>query len=255
MSRESKKKENPGVVRRAQAKAGDNFGKDGGMRRMEKFLQHENSLFLIKNWYRDGYSFQEMADKIGVTLQIFKEARNEFEEFDKALMESKDVVDYKVENALLKSALGYTTKEVKVTTTMRYGKVVETVKEVTEKEFAPNVSAIQMWLYNRQKDKWRNMNVQKSLTEDLEEDSSIEITVKRASDKESKDTGVQPAEFEADEKTNESESEIDEKEITVRKKSKKQVEEEKKKKQKELAETNEEDWSEVDDEDWEGVDD
>lgn len=237
-------------IKNINSKAGERFGKKDGMERMKKFLQRENSLFLIKNWYRDGYSFQEMADKIGVTLQIFKEARNEFEEFDKALMESKDVVDYKVENALLKSALGYTTKEVKVTTLMRYGKVVETTKEVTEKEFAPNVSAIQMWLYNRQKDKWRNMNVQKSLTEDLEEDSSIEITVKRASDKESKDTDVQPAEFEADK-----EAEIDEKEITVRKKSKKQIEAEKKKKQKELAETNEEDWSEVDDEDWEGVDD
>lgn len=225
-------------------KAGDNFGKNDGLRRIKKFLQRDNSIFLIKNWYRDGYSFQEMADKIGVTLQVFKEARNEFEELDQALMEGKEVVDYKVENALLKSALGYTTKEVKVTTLMRYGKVVETTKEVTEKEFAPNVSAIQMWLYNRQKDKWRNMNVQKSLTEDLEEDSSIEITVKRASDKESKDTGVQPAEFNEEEK-----------EITVRKKSKKQIEEEKKKKQNELAETNEEDWSEVDDEEWEGVDD
>lgn len=239
-----------GRVSNKQSKAGDNTGVKNGMERMRKFLQRDNSIFLIKNWYRDGYSFQEMADKIGVTLQVFKDARNEFEEFDKALMESKDVVDYKVENALLKSALGYTTKEVKVTTLMRYGKVVETTKEVTEKEFAPNVSAIQMWLYNRQKDKWRNMNVQKSITDDLEEDSSIEITVKRASGNESKDTGVQPADFEADETDG-----ADEKEITLRKKSKKEVEEEKKKKQKELAETNEEDWSEVDDEDWEGVDD
>ena len=131
---------------------------------------------------------------------------------------------------------------------MRYGKVVETQKEVTEKEFAPNVSAIQMWLYNRQKDKWRNMNVQKSLTDDLEEDTSIEITVKRASNNESKDTGVQPAELEADE------IEAEEKEMTVKKKSKQQIAAEKRKKQKELAETNEEDWSEVEDEDWEGVD-
>lgn len=244
----SKKKEigTGKAVRSNSTRAGDNFTKKDGMERMKKFLQRDNSIFLIKNWYRDGYSFQEIADKIGVTLQIFKEARNEFEELDQALMESKDVVDYKVENALLKSALGYTTKEVKVTTLMRYGKVIETQKEVTEKEFAPNVSAIQMWLYNRQKDKWRNMNVQKSLTEDMEEDTSIEITVKRASERESKDTGVQPAEFEDGEAT--------EKEITLRKKSKEQIEAEKKKKQKELAETNEEDWSEVGDEDWEGVD-
>lgn len=215
-----------------------------GLNRVKRFLQRDNSIFLIKNWYRDGYTFQEIAERIGVTLKAFKDARNEFEELDQALTESKDVLDYKVENALLKSALGYKTKEVKVTTTMRYGKVVETIREETEREFAPNVSAIQMWLYNRQKDKWRNMNIQKGITDDLEEDSSIEITVKRASGNESKDTGVQPADFEN----------VDEKEITVKKKSKEQLEKEKKNKQKELAENNEEDWSEINDEEWEGVD-
>lgn len=220
----------------------DKITGEKGMQRMKRFLKRDNALFLIKNWYRDGYTFQEMADKIGVSLEVFKAARNEIEEFDQALIESKEVVDYKVENALLKSALGYSTKEVKITTLMRYGRVVETTKEVLEKEYSPNVTAIQMWLYNRQKDKWRNMNVQKSLTDDLEEDSSIEITVKRASERESKDTGVQPADFEI--------GDVDEKEITVKKKSKEQIENEKKKKQAELAETNEEDWNEADEESW-----
>lgn len=233
-------------IRNTTNKPGDNFSEKDGMERMRKFLKRDNSIFMIKCWYRDGYSFQEMADKIGVSLKVFKEARNEIEEFDQALIESKECVDYKVENALLKSALGFTTKEVKVTTLMRYGKVVETQKEVLEKEYAPNVTAIQTWLYNRQKDKWRNMNVQKSLTDDMEEDSSIEITVKRASGNESKDTGVKPAEFEN--------GETEEKEITLRKKSKEQIEKEKEKKQKELAENNEEDWSEAGDEVWEGVD-
>ena len=53
-------------------------------------------------------------------------------EIDKTLEEK--LVSTEKENALLKSALGYKTKEVKVTTTMRYGKVVETIKEVTDKE-------------------------------------------------------------------------------------------------------------------------
>lgn len=232
------------VARNDKNKPGENLYGQKGLERIKKFLQRDNSIFLIKNWYRDGYTFREIADKIGVSLETFKAARSEFEELDEALIESKEVTDYKVENALLKSALGYTTKEVKVTTLYRYGKVVETQKEVLEKEFAPNISAIQMWLYNKQKDKWRNMNVQKSLTEDMEEDTSIEITVKRASEKENKDTDVQPADFDGTE----------EKEITLRKKSQKQIEAEKKKKQKELAENNEEDWSEVDDEEWEGVD-
>lgn len=239
-------KANKYAIKNNANKPGDRFSEKDGMERMRKFLKRDNSIFMIKCWYRDGYSFQEMADKIGVTLKVFKEARNEIEEFDQALMESKECVDYKVESALLKSALGYTTKEVKVTTLMRYGKVIETQKEVLEKEYAPNVTAIQTWLYNRQKDKWRNMNVQKSLTDDMEEDSSIEITVKRASGNESKDTGVKPAEFEN--------GETEEKEITLRKKTKEQIEKEKKKKQSELAENNEEDWSEAGDEVWEGVD-
>jgi hypothetical protein len=90
-------------------------------------------------------------------------------------------IDYKVENALLKSALGYKTKEVKVTTTMRHGKVVETIKEVTDKEQAPNVSAIQCWLYNRLPQKWKNMNSRSNILEDMDEDTSIHVTVTRAS--------------------------------------------------------------------------
>ena len=92
----------------------------------------------------------------------------------------KEIVDYKVENALLKAALGYKTKEVKVTTTMRYGKVVETIKEVTEKEQAPNVTAIQTWLYNRCKSKWKNMSGKSAIFDEMQEDTSIEITVRRA---------------------------------------------------------------------------
>ena len=167
------------------AKKGDNFGTKDGMERMKKFLSRDNSIFLIKNWYRDGYSFREIADKIGVTLEVFKKARNEFEELDQALIESKEVIDYKVENALLKSALGYMTKEVKVTTTMRYGKVVETIKEVTDREVAPSVPAIQTWLYNRQKEKWKNMNAKTNMFEDMVEDSTIEVTVRRAEKDES----------------------------------------------------------------------
>jgi hypothetical protein len=211
-----------------------------GIEKIGRFLKHENACFLIKNWYRDGFTLQEIADKIGVPLMSLKKARGIYDELDKALIEGKEVVDYKVQNALLKSALGFKTKEVKVTTLMRYGKIVETQKEVLEKEFAPNLSAIQMWLYNRQKDNWRNMNVQKGLTEELEEDSSIEITVKRASNNESTGTDVQPAEMVADE--------IDEKEINLRKKSKKEIEKEKKKKQEELAESNQEDWDKIEDE-------
>ena len=68
---------------------------------------------------------------------------------------------------------------------MRFGKVVETIKETTDREVAPNVTAIQMWLYNRQKEKWKNMSSSKSMLDEMGDDSTIEITVTRASKNES----------------------------------------------------------------------
>ena len=75
--------------------------------------------------------------------------------------------------------MGYKTKEVKVTTTIRFGKTVETIKEVTDKEQAPNVSAIQCWLYNRLPNKWKKNRDQ--LIELDDEDTKIQVTVTRAS--------------------------------------------------------------------------
>lgn len=148
------------------------------------WCKHDDNLLLVESWTRDGYTITDIANRLGISVTLITRARGEVPEFDEALRVGRELVDYKVENALLKVALGYKTKEVKVTTTMRYGKVVETVKEVVEKEQAPNVSAIQTWLYNRQKDKWRNMSGKTSLVDELGDDTSIEITVKRASDNE-----------------------------------------------------------------------
>ncbi|MBQ8767090.1 MAG: hypothetical protein IJZ16_09830 [Clostridia bacterium] len=139
----------------------------------------EDNLMLIECWARDGYTFQDIANRIGIAVSTLRGWRAQYPEFDEALKRGREIIDYKVENALLKSALGYKTKEVKVTTTMRYGKVVETVKEVTDREQAPNVSAIQCWLYNRLPNKWKKNR--DSLIELDEEDTKIQVTVTRAS--------------------------------------------------------------------------
>lgn len=140
----------------------------------------DDNLMLLECWTRDGYTFQDIANKIGITSNTLRWWRKQYPEIDKALKAGREIVDYKVENALLKSALGYKTKEVKVTTTMRHGKVVETVKEVLDKEQAPNVYAAQCWLYNRLPKKWKNMNSRSNILDDLDEDTSIQVTVTRA---------------------------------------------------------------------------
>lgn len=147
----------------------------------EKWLEEEN-LMLLECWARDGYTFQDMANRIGISPSTLGTWRKMYPEIDDAMKKGREIIDYKVENALLKSALGYKTKEVKVTTTMRYGKVVETIKEVTDKEQAPNVSAIQCWLYNRLPKKWKNMNSRANIFDDIgNEDTKIQVTVTRAS--------------------------------------------------------------------------
>lgn len=139
----------------------------------------DNGLLLLKSYARDGYTYRDIADRFGISLHTLDRWRNKFPQIDEAIKEGRELTDYKVENALLKCALGYKTKEVKTTTIMKFGKVVETQKEVLEKEQPPSVQAITLWLTNRNKDKWKTPN-SKSLLDEVEEDSTIQVTVTRA---------------------------------------------------------------------------
>lgn len=203
------------------------MGRNNSSDLLDKWLEDDN-LLLLEAWARDGYTLTDIARRIGINLDTLVLWKKKYEPIKEALSIGKELVDYKVENALLKSALGYRTKDVKVTTTMRYGKVVETIKETTDREVAPNVTAIQMWLYNRQKDKWKNMSSSKSMLDEMGDDSTIEITVTRASKNESG--------FESPENNTESDSdEINNKTISMRKRTKEEAEEYKEKQKAEKA--------------------
>lgn len=187
---------------------------------VEEWLD-DDGLLLLQSWARDGYTFEDIALKMGVSLSTLTKWRKNYEPIRKALKQGREIIDYKVENALLKSALGYQTKEVKVITTMRHGKVVETVKEVTDKEQAPNVYAIQCWLFNRLPDKWkRNRD---AIIETGDEDTTIHVTVERASEKDFEDSQGR--------KMNNS--------ISIRNKTKEEIENEKKEKSKILPDESE----------------
>ena len=152
-----------------------------GMKRGSKvdYWLSDDGLVLIEAWCRDGCTQAELANKIGITLSNLKEWKNKYEEIAKAMSQGKELIDYKVENALLKSALGFTTKEIKVTIGKKIfnGETVELLKETTTKEVAPNVQACLSWLNNRQFDKWkRNRDRAMELNE---EDSNISITIVR----------------------------------------------------------------------------
>lgn len=147
----------------------------------EDWLEEDN-LMLLECWSRDGYTLTDIATRIGITFERLRQWRKRYPEIDKALKQGREIIDYKVENALLKSALGYPTREVKVTTVIRRGQVVETIKETTDKEQSPNVSAIQCWLFNRLPDKWKKNR--DNIIDLDDKDTSIQVTVLRASNNE-----------------------------------------------------------------------
>lgn len=201
----------------------------------------EDNLMLLECWSRDGYTLKDIANRIGISYNTLIYWKKTYPEIKEALSRGREIIDYKVENALLKSALGYKCKEVKVTTLMRYGKVVEVTKEVLSREQAPNVSAIQCWLYNRCQDKWKKNR--DNLIELTEEDSTIQVSVVRANktegkqDDHSNDTEI--SQTNAMDEQDEWEEEINTS-ITITKKSEEEIADAKKAKAKQSKLVNEE---------------
>ncbi len=105
-------------------------------------------LIKLEGWARDGLTDEQIAKNIGInpaTLYVWK---NNYPEISESLKKGKEVVDYEVENALLKRALGYTVKEEKLT---KDGEVVK-----LEREVPGDVTAQIFWLKNRKPDVWKD---------------------------------------------------------------------------------------------------
>jgi len=156
-----------------------------GPRLIKKWEQEEN-LILLSGWARDGFTLTDIARKMGISISALNALRKASKAVSGALAANAEIVDYKVENALLKAALGFAKREVKTVTVIKNGVVVEEREEVTESQQAPNVYAIQSWLYNRRPEKWCK-NPEQRIT--LESDDTVSIVVTRAKDDE---TGTRP---------------------------------------------------------------
>lgn len=94
-----------------------------------------------------GLPRHEIARNLGATKETFNLWCRTYPEFAAALDEGTILGDIEIVEALRKRALGYTVKRKEV----KGGNVV---REWTE-DVAPDVSAIQTWLFNRQPDIWR----------------------------------------------------------------------------------------------------
>ena len=124
-----------------------------------------------------GCTDRQIAAKMGISIASFYRYRLQSPELDEAIQAGKEIVDYKVESALLKAALGYKTTELKITLVFEGTNLVRKVKERITREYPPNVLACQTWLFNRQRDKWKRNRDNEIAVDD---DKSINITITRA---------------------------------------------------------------------------
>lgn len=124
---------------------------------------------------RDNYSFADIQKIIGVSSATFVSWRKKYPEIDKALQTGKEETDYRVENALLKSALGYKTTEVKISLGQPDKNGNRIIKEErTVKEIPPNPTACMGWLNNRKPEQWKR---NRDNFASVEKDNNITVNI------------------------------------------------------------------------------
>lgn len=131
----------------------------------EKWLTPEG-LTLLEGWARDGLTDEQIAHNMGVSRKTLAEWKKKYGDISDTLKRGKEIVDYEVENALLKKALGYTVKEQKLT---KDGELIE-----IEREIPPDTTAQIFWLKNRRPDKWRDKVENVNINED---DKELKINI------------------------------------------------------------------------------
>lgn len=192
-------------------------------RASHKDWHSKEQLEKLQGWARDGLTDEQIAKNIGIRRPTLYAWKKEHPDIADALKKGKEVVDVEIENALLKKAMGTTTKTtqykmVKVDSDVLKAKrvkymnaykldhpdktkeeiviaaalaiptyeripIVETVQEV-----APDTSAIIFWLKNRLPEKYRDQ-VFRKLNMANAENVKLDQELKRLKIKSLKDNG------------------------------------------------------------------
>lgn len=99
---------------------------------------------------------EQIAHNIGISVSTYYAWQNSYPEFSEAIKKGKAPVDEEVENALLKSALGYDYEET-VTEVIELpdGKQRKHIRKI-KRHIPPSNLAQFFWLKNRKPEKWRD---------------------------------------------------------------------------------------------------
>lgn len=117
----------------------------------------QDSLLMVEGWARQGLTDEQIAKNIGISKSTFYDWLKKFPDISNALKKGKAPVDFEVENALLKRALGFEYEETETIIEEVDGKQKKRIKKI-KKVALPETSAAIFWLKNRKPEQWRNVN-------------------------------------------------------------------------------------------------
>ncbi len=121
------------------------------------------NLFLIRHWIKDGITDEQIAKRLNVAYSTFRLYVKKHPELSAVLKESKEIVDYQVEESLYKKCIGSYAKEERAFKCKevyyddegrRCEKEVVKVAEV-DIFIPPDTMAMAIWLNNRKPSSWR----------------------------------------------------------------------------------------------------
>ena len=115
----------------------------------------EEKLSLITGWARAGLTDEQVAKNMGIAYSTLREWRKKYPAISASLKKGKEVVDFEVENALYKRAIGYEYEEEKTYIQEVDGKVTKK-KEIIKRHVPGDTTAQIFWLKNRKPKEWRN---------------------------------------------------------------------------------------------------
>lgn len=121
------------------------------MAKINKWLE-KDKLILLEGWARDGLTDEQIAKNIGINRTTLYDWKKKEVNIADALKKGKEIVDFEVENALLKKALGYTITLNKQKVT-KDGDVIDITEEV---HVPPDTTAQIFWLKNRKPNNWKD---------------------------------------------------------------------------------------------------
>jgi transcriptional regulator with XRE-family HTH domain len=118
----------------------------------EKLKVDEMLVVTLEGMGRDGMTDEQIAGELGISARSLYSYLKRYPELKEALANSKKKNDYKIENALLKRALGCKVRKIYKDVNPE-GETV--ITKIVETEEPPDVTACIRWLCNRRPDKWK----------------------------------------------------------------------------------------------------